>query len=89
MRLSGLVPYVLDPPGCFYQVSVNGEVKNLSNISQSLVASRTKHFVTLRFDSELIGPGEKLRQSPPLECRCVTVKGIVLSTIQVENYYAK
>ncbi|CDR93830.1 hypothetical protein BBBOND_0101590 [Babesia bigemina] len=82
-------PYVLDPPNCFYQVSVNGEVKNLSNISKSLVPSRTNHFVTLKFDSARIGPGETLRQSPPLECRCVTTKGIVLSTIQIENYYAK
>ncbi|CDR96765.1 hypothetical protein BBBOND_0306690 [Babesia bigemina] len=82
-------PYVLDPPNCFYQVSVNGEVKNLMDISQSLVASRTNHFVTLKFDSARIGPGETLHQTPPLECRCVTIKGVILSTIQIENYYSK
>ncbi|CDR96359.1 hypothetical protein BBBOND_0302630 [Babesia bigemina] len=82
-------PYVLDPPECFYQVSVNGEVKNLVNISQSLVASHSNHFVILRFDGELIGPVETLLQTPPLECRCVTIKGIVLSTIHIKNYYAK
>ncbi|CDR95634.1 hypothetical protein BBBOND_0207880 [Babesia bigemina] len=83
------VPYVLDPPNCFEQVSVDGEVKNLSDISRSLVASHSNHFVTLRFDRELVGAGDMLRQTPPLECRCVTIKGIVLSTIQIENYYAK
>ncbi|CDR94954.1 hypothetical protein BBBOND_0201110 [Babesia bigemina] len=83
------VPYVLDPPGCFNQVSVNGEVKNLSDISQSLVASHSNHFVTVRLYSSLAGPYETLRQTPPLECRCVTIKGIVLSTIQIENYYSK
>ncbi|CDR95010.1 hypothetical protein BBBOND_0201670 [Babesia bigemina] len=82
-------PYVLDPPNCFDQVLVEGEVMNLSEVSYSLVASRTNHFVTLEFDGKVVGAGETLRQSPPLECRCVTIKGIVLSTIQVENYYAK
>ncbi|CDR97585.1 hypothetical protein BBBOND_0400770 [Babesia bigemina] len=81
-------PYVLDPPNCFDQVSVNGELKDLSEISKSLVPSRTNHFVTLKLNGNRVGPGEKLRQSPPLECRCVTVKGIVLSTIQIENYYS-
>ncbi|CDR94794.1 hypothetical protein BBBOND_0110910 [Babesia bigemina] len=82
-------PYVLDPPNCFDQIWVNGEVKNVSYVSKSFVASRSNHFVILRFDSELIGPGETLRQTPPLECRCVTIKGVILSTIQIENYYAK
>ncbi|GBE58835.1 hypothetical protein, conserved [Babesia ovata] len=82
-------PYVLDPPKCFRQVSVDGEVKNLSGLSQSLVASRSNHFVILRFDRSRAVLGETLRQMPPLECRCVTVKGIVLSTIHIENYYAK
>ncbi|CDR96304.1 hypothetical protein BBBOND_0302080 [Babesia bigemina] len=82
-------PYALDPPNCFNHVSVDGELKNLSDISQSLVDDSSNHFVILRFDSELIGPGETLRKTPPLECRCVTTKGIVLSTIQIENYYAK
>ncbi|CDR95517.1 hypothetical protein BBBOND_0206750 [Babesia bigemina] len=82
-------PYVLDPPNCFDQVYVNGEVKNLTEISKSLIASASNHFVTLLFDSARIGPGETLHQTPPLECRCVTTKGIVLSTIQIENYYSK
>ncbi|GBE61741.1 hypothetical protein, conserved [Babesia ovata] len=82
-------PYVLDPPNCFSQVLVDGEVRNISGLSQSLVASHSNHFVILGFDSSLVGPGETLHQTPPLQCRCVTVKGIVLSTIQIENYYAK
>ncbi|GBE60414.1 hypothetical protein, conserved [Babesia ovata] len=82
-------PYVLDPPNCFSQVSVDGTVKNTRDISQSLVTSQSNHFMILYSFSGLVGPGEKLRQTPPLECRCVTIKGIVLSTIQIENYYAK
>ncbi|GBE58701.1 hypothetical protein, conserved [Babesia ovata] len=82
-------PYVLDPPNCFSQVSVDDDVKNLKDFSQSLVVSHSNHFVILEFDGSLVGPGETLRQTPPLECRCVTVKGAVLSTIQIENYYAK
>ncbi|GBE59051.1 hypothetical protein, conserved [Babesia ovata] len=82
-------PYVLDPPNCFSQVYVDGEVKNMSDLSKSLVASRSNHFVILSFDSSLVGVGETLRQAPPLECRCVTVKGVVLSTIQIEKYYSK
>ncbi|CDR96053.1 hypothetical protein BBBOND_0211950 [Babesia bigemina] len=81
-------PYILDPPNCFDQVYVNGEVKDLSEVSYSLVASRTNHFVTLKVDCRVVGAGEMLRQTPPLECRCVTIKGVVLSTIQIENYYA-
>ncbi|GBE62741.1 hypothetical protein, conserved [Babesia ovata] len=82
-------PYVLDPPNCFSQVSVDGTVKNTRDISQSLVTSQSNHFMILYSFSGLVGPGEKLRQTPPLECRCVTTKGIILSTIQIENYYAK
>ncbi|CDR95591.1 hypothetical protein BBBOND_0207460 [Babesia bigemina] len=82
-------PYVLDPPDCFNQVLVEGEVKNLSDISESLAASHSNHFVILKFHSGSIGPVETLRKTPPLECRCVTIKGIVLSTIHIENYYAK
>ncbi|GBE61782.1 hypothetical protein, conserved [Babesia ovata] len=82
-------PYVLDPPNCFSQVSVDGVVRNISDLSQSLVASRSNHFAILSFDSSLVGVGETLRRTTPLECRCVTIKGIVLSTIQIENYYAK
>ncbi|CDR71491.1 hypothetical protein, conserved [Babesia bigemina] len=82
-------PYVLDPPDCFNQVLVKGETKNVTDVSKSLGASHTNHFVTLKFNSELVGPRETLRQTTPLECRCVTVKGIVLSTIQIENYYSK
>ncbi|GBE59084.1 hypothetical protein, conserved [Babesia ovata] len=82
-------PYVLDPPNCFSQVYVDGVVKNMRELSKSLVSSRSNHFVILRLYSSLIGPEETLRQAPPLECRCVTVKGIILSTIQIENYYAK
>ncbi|CDR96815.1 hypothetical protein BBBOND_0307190 [Babesia bigemina] len=82
-------PYILDPPDCFNQVYVDGKVMNIGDISQSLVASHSNHFVTLKFNSELIGPGETLRKTPPLECRCVTTKGVVLSTIQIENYYAE
>ncbi|GBE62055.1 hypothetical protein, conserved [Babesia ovata] len=82
-------PYLLDPPNCFSQVYVDGIVKNTRDLSQSLVASQSNHFVILSFDGSLVGPGETLRQTPPLECRCVTVRGIVLSTIQIEKYYAK
>ncbi|CDR95073.1 hypothetical protein BBBOND_0202300 [Babesia bigemina] len=82
-------PYVLDPPGCFNNVFVDGIVKNVEDLSDALVASRTSHFVTLKLESKRVGPGETLRRTPPLECRCVTIKGIVLSTIQIENYYAK
>ncbi|GBE60129.1 hypothetical protein, conserved [Babesia ovata] len=82
-------PYVLDPPNCFSQVFVDGSVKNISDLSKSLVSSRSNHFVILEFDSSRVGQGETLRQGPPLECRCVTVKGAVLSTIQIENYYSK
>ncbi|CDR95273.1 hypothetical protein BBBOND_0204310 [Babesia bigemina] len=81
-------PYVLDPPNCFDQVSVNGELKDLSEMSKSLIASASDHFVILKFNSELIGPYETLRYMPPLECRCVT-KVVVLSAIQIENYYSK
>ncbi|CDR96691.1 hypothetical protein BBBOND_0305950 [Babesia bigemina] len=82
-------PYAMDPPNCFNQVYVEDEVKNLSDVSKSLVASRTNHFVTLKFDGSQITPRDKLRQTPLLECRCVTTKGVVLSTIQIENYYAR
>ncbi|GBE60771.1 hypothetical protein, conserved [Babesia ovata] len=82
-------PYVLDPPNCFSQVFVDGEVKSMSDLSKSLVTSRSNHFVILRFDRSRAVLGETLRQTPPLECRCVTAKGIVLSTIQIENYYSK
>ncbi|GBE60535.1 hypothetical protein, conserved [Babesia ovata] len=82
-------PYVLDPPNCFSQVYVDGEVKSMSELSKSLMASRSNHFVILRLYSSLIGPEETLHQTPPLECRCVTIKGVVLSTIQIENYYTK
>ncbi|GBE59576.1 hypothetical protein, conserved [Babesia ovata] len=82
-------PYLLDPPNCHNHVYVGGIVKNTRDISESLVASRSNHFVILSFDGSLVGPGETLRQTPPLECRCVTTKGIVLSTIQIENYYSK
>ncbi|GBE60715.1 hypothetical protein, conserved [Babesia ovata] len=82
-------PYLLNPPNCFNHVYVGGMLKNIRDISESLVASRSNHFVILSFDGSLVGPGETLHQTPPLECRCVTVKGIVLSTIQIENYYSK
>ncbi|GBE63090.1 hypothetical protein, conserved [Babesia ovata] len=82
-------PYVLDPPNCFSQASVEGEVNNTGDLSQSLVASQSNHFVILSFDGSLVGPGETLRQTPPLECRCITIKGAILSTIQIENYYSK
>ncbi|GBE58790.1 hypothetical protein, conserved [Babesia ovata] len=82
-------PYLLDPPNCFSQASVDGEVTNLGGLSSSLVASRSNHFVILRFDRFRVRPGETLRQTPPLECRCVTIKGVILSTIQIENYYSK
>ncbi|CDR94725.1 hypothetical protein BBBOND_0110230 [Babesia bigemina] len=83
------VPYVLDPPGCFNNVFVDGIVKNIRNISQSLVVSHSNHFVSLQFDSSRIGRGETLRKTPPLQCQCVTIKGVVLSTIQIKHYYAK
>ncbi|GBE62646.1 hypothetical protein, conserved [Babesia ovata] len=82
-------PYVLDPPNCFGQVLVDGSITNLVDVSKSLRASRSNHFVILRFESSKLKLAETLRQTPPLECRCVTVKGIILSTIQIENYYAK
>ncbi|CDR94977.1 hypothetical protein BBBOND_0201340 [Babesia bigemina] len=82
-------PYVLDPPGCFNNVFVDGIVKNVGDLSDSVVASRTSHFVTLKLESKRMRPGETLRQTPPLECRCVTIKGAILSTIRIENYYAK
>ncbi|GBE61112.1 hypothetical protein, conserved [Babesia ovata] len=82
-------PYVLDPPNCFRQVLLDSLVKNTGDLSKSLVASRSNHFVILNFDSSLVGVGETLRQAPPLKCRCVTVKGVVLSTVQIENYYSK
>ncbi|GBE62091.1 hypothetical protein, conserved [Babesia ovata] len=82
-------PYLLDPPNCFSQASADGEVRNLSDLSESLVASRSNHFAILSFDSSLVGVGDTLRQTPPLECRCVTIKGAILSTIQIENYYVK
>ncbi|CDR97388.1 hypothetical protein BBBOND_0312910 [Babesia bigemina] len=81
-------PYLLDPPNCFNKVYVEDEVKHLGDVSQSLVASHSNHFVVIKFDSELVGRGETLRQTPPLGCRCVTTKGIVLSTIRIKNYYA-
>ncbi|CDR98042.1 hypothetical protein BBBOND_0405260 [Babesia bigemina] len=80
-------PYVLDPPGCFNQVLVNGRVKNISDFTTALVASHSNHFVLLYSFSNLSGLGEEVRQTPPLECHCVTTKGVVLSTIQIENYY--
>ncbi|GBE59509.1 hypothetical protein, conserved [Babesia ovata] len=82
-------PYVLDPPNCFSQVAVEGTVKNTGDLSMSLVVSQSNHFAILSFDSSLVGVGETLRQTPPLQCRCVTIKGVVLSTIQIENYYSK
>ncbi|GBE61847.1 hypothetical protein, conserved [Babesia ovata] len=82
-------PYLLDPPNCFSQVLLDGEVTNIGELSKSLVVSSSNHFVVLSFDSSLAGQGRTIRQAPPLECRCVTVKGVVLSTIQIENYYAK
>ncbi|GBE61118.1 hypothetical protein, conserved [Babesia ovata] len=82
-------PYLLDPPNCFSQVAVEGTVKNTRDLSKSLVSSRSNHFVIVSFDSSLVGPEETLHQTPPLQCRCVTVKGIVLSAIQIENYYSE
>ncbi|GBE61204.1 hypothetical protein, conserved [Babesia ovata] len=82
-------PYLLDPPNCLNHVYVGGIVKNTRDISESLVASRSNHFVILSFDGSLVGTGETLGQTPPLECRCVTTKGVILSTIQIENYYSK
>ncbi|CDR94503.1 hypothetical protein BBBOND_0108010 [Babesia bigemina] len=82
-------PYVLDPPDCFNQFYVDGEVKNRSDISKLLASFRTNHFVTLKFGNYGTGREETLRQTPPLECHCVTVKGATLSTIQIENYYTK
>ncbi|GBE58636.1 hypothetical protein, conserved [Babesia ovata] len=82
-------PYFLDPPNCFSRVFVDGIVKNTVDLSESLVASRSNHFVILKFDESLVGPGETLHQTPPLQCRCITVNGTVLSTIQIENYYSK
>ncbi|CDR96786.1 hypothetical protein BBBOND_0306900 [Babesia bigemina] len=82
-------PYVLDPPGCFDQVSVNGRVHDLRVISRSLLTMCSDHFVTVKFDGARIGPGDIMWQKPLLECRCVTTKGIVLSTIQLEHYYAE
>ncbi|CDR96789.1 hypothetical protein BBBOND_0306930 [Babesia bigemina] len=82
-------PYVMDPPNCFTQVYVGAERKNLKDISESLMAYRSSHFVILRFERLRIRSKETLRQTPPLECRCVTAKGVVLSTIQIENYYAE
>ncbi|CDR95177.1 hypothetical protein BBBOND_0203340 [Babesia bigemina] len=76
-------PYAMDPPGCFNQFYVDGELNDLSEISKSLVPSRTNHFVTLKLNGNRVGPGEELRQSPPLECPCITIKGVVLSTIQI------
>ncbi|CDR95300.1 hypothetical protein BBBOND_0204580 [Babesia bigemina] len=84
-----LSPYVLDPPNCFDQVYVHGEEKDLREISKSMIASASNNFVTLRFDRESVGPEETLRQAPPLECRCVTIKGAILSTIQIKKYYSK
>ncbi|GBE61355.1 hypothetical protein, conserved [Babesia ovata] len=82
-------PYVLDPPKCFRQVSVDGITKKITAVSKSLVTSESNHFAILRFERWRVGSGETLRHTPPLQCRCVTTKGIVLSTIQIENYYAK
>ncbi|GBE59769.1 hypothetical protein, conserved [Babesia ovata] len=82
-------PYVLDPPNCFSQVYVDGAVKDINDISESLVTSHSNHFVILRLYSKFLGPEETIRQTPPLECRCVTTKGAILSTIHIENYYAK
>ncbi|GBE62458.1 hypothetical protein, conserved [Babesia ovata] len=79
-------PYVLDPPNCFSQVLVDGSITNLADVSKSLRASRSNHFVILHLHSSLLRSGETLHQTPPLQCRCVTIKGIVLSTIQIENY---
>ncbi|GBE58554.1 hypothetical protein, conserved [Babesia ovata] len=81
-------PYVLDPLNCFSQVYVDGEVRKTRDISESLVALRSNHFVILSLDSSLVGPGETLHQTPPFQCRCVTVKGAVLLTIQIGNYYS-
>ncbi|GBE60620.1 hypothetical protein, conserved [Babesia ovata] len=36
-------PYVLDPPNCLSQMSVDGEVKNIAELSKSLVSSRSNH----------------------------------------------
>ncbi|GBE62497.1 hypothetical protein, conserved [Babesia ovata] len=83
------VPYLLDPPNCFSQVYVDDEVKNLSDLSMSLVSSHSNHFVILSFDASHVGPGETLRQTSLLECRCVTIKGVILSTMQIGNYYSK
>ncbi|GBE60304.1 hypothetical protein, conserved [Babesia ovata] len=82
-------PYLLDPPNCFSQVYVDGTLNHVRAISKSLAHSRSSYFAILRFHSSLVALGETMRQTPPLECRCVTVKGVVLSTIQIENYYSK
>ncbi|GBE61429.1 hypothetical protein, conserved [Babesia ovata] len=78
-------PYVLDPPNCFSEVSVEGEVNNTGDLSMSLVSSHSNHFVILQFDDSLVGPGEKLRQTPTLECRCVTVKGAIFCIMSIEK----
>ncbi|GBE61640.1 hypothetical protein, conserved [Babesia ovata] len=36
-------PYLLDPPNCFSQASVDGKGRNLNDLSKSLVASRSNH----------------------------------------------
>ncbi|CDR97802.1 hypothetical protein BBBOND_0402900 [Babesia bigemina] len=82
-------PYVLDPPDCFYQVYVVAEVKNVIDIALLLIALAFQHFVAVRINGQLVRGDEMLHQTPPLECRCVTIKGIVLSTIQIGNYCSK
>ncbi|CDR97347.1 hypothetical protein BBBOND_0312500 [Babesia bigemina] len=80
-------PYSLYPPGCFFEVDMDGEVEEVDSISDYFTATTSNHFVILKFRSGFVRPGETMLQTPPLECRCITNKGVILSTIQIVNYH--
>ncbi|GFE54448.1 hypothetical protein BaOVIS_018520 [Babesia ovis] len=81
-------PYVMDPPKCFQEILVDSVPTPIEEISQSLEHSHSTHFALLRTNTALVNPNESLRSDPPLQCKCLTSTGKVLSTINIVNYYA-
>nr|ALR73013.1 hypothetical protein [Babesia bovis] len=81
-------PYVIDPPLCFQDVLVDGVVTPLSDISDSMVYHKSTHFSLLSLHHSHKQYNQERKMSPPLQCRCLSITGEVISTINIVNYYS-
>nr|ALR73004.1 hypothetical protein [Babesia bovis] len=81
-------PYVIDPPLCFQEVLVDGVVTQLSDISDSMVYHKSTHFSLLSLHHSHKQSNQEPKMSPPLQCRCLSITGEVISTINIVNYYS-